>query len=133
MNAPATAPPAPPLLDDPMPPWRLWLDPHGRVNRATFWRAGVLAPLGMAVLLRALLDIARLPQEQGEQWVSLLLAWPLMAVSAKRWQDRNRSAWWVLLLFVPVIGALWLLIDNGFVRGSAGRNRYGEAPINNGR
>lgn len=128
MNAQATVPPAPPLLDDPMPPWRLWLDPRGRVSRATFWRAGVLAPVGMALLLRALLDIARLPQEQVDQAVSLLLGWPLMAVSAKRWHDRDRSTWWVLLLFVPVIGALWLLIDNGFVRGTAGRNRFGEPP-----
>ena len=115
-------------LDDPMPPWRLWLDPRGRIGRATFWRGGVLALLGLALLLRALLDIARWPPEQAEQWVSLVMAWPTVAVSAKRWHDRGRSAWWVLLLLLPVIGVLWLLADNGFVRGSAGTNRYGPPP-----
>lgn len=117
-----------PLLDDPMPPWRLWLDPRGRIDRATFWRAGVLALFGLALLLRALLDIARWPPDQAEQWVSLLLAWPMAAVSAKRWHDRDRSAWWVLLLLLPVVGVLWLLADNGFVRGTSGPNRYGPAP-----
>ena len=121
-------PTAPPLLDDPMPPLRLWLDPRGRIDRTTFWRNGVLALCALALLLRLLLEIARLPQELVEQWVSLLLAWPAVAVSAKRWHDRDRSAWWVLLLLIPVLGVLWLLIDNGCVRGTPGRNRFGPLP-----
>ncbi|MCA0244275.1 MAG: DUF805 domain-containing protein [Proteobacteria bacterium] len=126
MNAPAA--PRIDLADDPMPPWRLWLDPRGRIDRATFWRGGVLALLGIALLLRALLDIARWPPDEAEQWVSLLMAWPTAAVSAKRWHDRDRSAWWVLLLLLPVVGVVWLLADNGFVRGSEGPNRYGPPP-----
>ena len=123
-----TASPPTPLLNDPMPPLRLWLDPRGRVGRASFWVHGVAVPLGMALLLRALFDIARLPAEQGEEWVSLLLAWPFAAVSAKRWHDRDRSAWWVLLLLLPVVGVVWLLLDNGLVRGTPGRNRFGPPP-----
>jgi uncharacterized membrane protein YhaH (DUF805 family) len=73
-----------------------------------------------------LLDIARLPPEQVDEWVSLLLAWPALAISAKRWHDRDRSGWWVLVLLLPVVGVLWLLADNGFVRGSPGPNRFGE-------
>jgi uncharacterized membrane protein YhaH (DUF805 family) len=111
-----------------MPPLRLWLDPRGRIGRATFWLHGVLAMCGMAVLLRALLDIARMPQDNVDEWVSLLLAWPALAISAKRWHDRDRSGWWVLVLLIPVLGVFWMLADNGFVRGSVGRNRYGEPP-----
>lgn len=117
-----------PLLDDPMPPWRLWLDPRGRIDRATFWRHGVFGLLGMALLLRALLEIARWPQEQVDLWVSAVLTWPLLAISAKRWHDRDRSGWWVLVLLLPMVGVLWLLADNGFVRGTPGRNRFGPAP-----
>ena len=116
------------LLDEPMPPWRLWLDPRGRIDRRTFWLHGVLPLLGSAVLLRALFDIARLPQEQVDEWVSMLVTWPLLAISAKRWHDRGRSGWWVLVLLIPVAGVLWLLADNGFVRGDPQRNRYGEPP-----
>lgn len=118
----------PPLLDDPMPPLRLWLDPRGRIGRATFWLHGVLLLFGLAVLLRALLDIARLPAVQVDEWVSLLLAWPLIAISAKRWHDRDRSGWWVLVLLLPVGGVVWLLLDNGFVRGTPGPNRFGPPP-----
>ena len=123
-----TAQPDLPLLDDPMPPLRLWLDPRGRIGRRTFWLHGVLAMCGLALLLRALLDIARLPPEQVDEWVSVLLAWPALAISAKRWHDRDRSGWWVLLLLLPVLGVLWVLVDNGFVRGSPGANRYGNPP-----
>ena len=121
-------PHVPPLLDDPMPPLRLWLDPRGRIGRATWWLHGVLGLLGLAVLLRTLMDIARVPQDQVDEWVSLLLAWPTLALSAKRWQDRDRSGWWVLVLLIPVVGVFWMVADNGCVRGTPGRNRYGEPP-----
>jgi len=119
----------PPLLDDPMPPWRLWLDPRGRIGRASFWLHGVLGLLGMALLLRALLEIARWPPAQVDEWVGLLLTWPLVAISAKRWHDRDRSGWWVLVLLLPVVGVLWLLADNGLVRGTRGPNRFGPPPV----
>ncbi len=111
-----------------LPPWRLWLDPRGRINRGSFWLHGVLGLFGLGVLLRALADIARLPQASVDQGVSLLLAWPLLALSAKRWHDRNRSGWWVLVLLIPVVGVVWLLLDNGFVRGNRGPNRFGPPP-----
>ena len=50
-------------------------------------------------------------------------------VSVKRWHDRDRSGWWVLLNLLPVIGWLWALVDNGFVRGTRGPNRYGADPL----
>ena len=52
-----------------------------------------------------------------------------LAVSVKRWHDRDKSGWWVLLNLLPVIGWLWALIDNGFLRGSVGPNRFGEDPL----
>ena len=112
-----------------MPPWRLWLDPRGRIGRATFWLHGVLGLLGMALLLRALLEIARWSPAQADEWVGLLLTWPLVAISAKRWHDRDRSGWWVLVLLLPVVGVIWLLADNGFVRGTRGPNRFGPPPV----
>jgi uncharacterized membrane protein YhaH (DUF805 family) len=35
----------------------------------------------------------------------------------------------VLLNLLPVIGWLWALLDNGFVRGTVGPNRYGPDPL----
>lgn len=116
------------LLTDDLAPHRLLLDPRGRISRRTFWLWGVLALGGLTLLLRALLEIARLHPDRAEALVSLLLLWPAIAISAKRWHDRDKSAWWVLLALVPVIGWLWMFIDNGFRRGTPGPNRFGEPP-----
>lgn len=115
--------------DDSLP--RLLLDPRGRIDRRTFWLWGVLAPAGLSLLLRALLDIARVPPEKSDALVNLLLVWPFCAVSAKRWHDRDKSAWWLLVVLVPLVGWIWLLVENGLRRGTPGPNRYG-APLSSG-
>jgi uncharacterized membrane protein YhaH (DUF805 family) len=84
--------------------------------------------LGLGVFAHALLDIAGVEQERAGLIVDVLLIYPGLAVSAKRWQDRDRSAIWVCVALIPVVGWLWTLIDNGFVRGTPGSNRFGPAP-----
>jgi uncharacterized membrane protein YhaH (DUF805 family) len=54
--------------------------------------------------------------------------WIDLAVAAKRCHDRGYSAWMVLILFVPLLGGLWGLVDLGFISGTAGENRYGPSP-----
>jgi uncharacterized membrane protein YhaH (DUF805 family) len=112
-----------------MPPLRMFLRLHGRVSRREFWLYGVLALLGLAVLGQALLGIARVRPQSADIVVNLLLVWPALAVSVKRWHDRDKSGWWVLLNLVPVVGWLWVLVDNGFMRGTNGANRYGADPL----
>ena len=120
----------PPAFDvEPMSPARMLLDPRGRIGRAAFWRWGVGGPLGVALLLHALLGIARVPVQDAEIAVGLLLSWPMVAVWAKRWHDRDRSAWWVLIVLVPVVGWIWALVVNGFLRGTRGANRFGADPL----
>lgn len=121
-------PAPPPLLDDDLPLWRLWLDPRGRIGRRDFWLQGIVRLTVLAVLLRLLGEVARLPPLLLDEWISLLLVWPTVAISAKRWHDRDRSAWWVLVMLIPLAGVVWLVADNGFVRGTAGPNRFGPAP-----
>jgi uncharacterized membrane protein YhaH (DUF805 family) len=116
-------------LHDPSSPRYVFLALHGRVSRRTFWLYGVLALLGLGLLGHALLGIAGVQRGTSELVVNLLLVWPAIAVSAKRWQDRDRALWWVLVSLVPIVGWLWALVDNGFVRGTAGPNRFGPAPL----
>ena len=113
--------------DDMIQPMRVFLDPRGRLSRRGFWLYGVLALSGLSLLLRALLDIARLRSEEVDIIVNVLTVWPAIAISAKRWHDCDKSAWWVLVALIPVVGWLWMLADNGFRRGTAGPNRFGEA------
>jgi uncharacterized membrane protein YhaH (DUF805 family) len=122
---------APPSLSlaERMPPRRMFFSLDGRISRRDFWLYGVLALLGLAVLGHALLGIARVRADTAERIVNVLLVWPAMAVSVKRWHDRDKSGWWVLINLVPVIGWLWALIDNGLLRGTPGPNRYGDDPL----
>jgi uncharacterized membrane protein YhaH (DUF805 family) len=117
--------------DDTLTPGRMFFDPRGRISRRSFWLYGVLALTGLSLLGRALLGIARWRADEAELLVNLLLLWPAIAISAKRWHDRDKSAWWVLVALVPVVGWLWMLLDNGFRRGTPGPNRFGAAPVVN--
>src|SRR5262249_35809552 len=55
--------------------------------------------------------------------------WISLAMGVKRYHDRNKSGWWVLIALVPVIGGLWYLIEAGFLPGTSGPNQYGPDPL----
>ena len=64
-----------------------------------------------------------------------LLSLPILYVAwmaaVKRYHDIGRSGWWLLLLFVPVIGQIafwWFLWDLCLDKGMTGPNRYGPDP-----
>ena len=52
---------------------------------------------------------------------------PTLAVSVRRLHDIDRTGWWVLLSFIPVIGALVLLVF-AVLEGTPGNNRFGPNP-----
>lgn len=122
----ATDPHRPP---PPLEPEQIFFSPRGRIARRTWWLYGVGAMLGIGVLLNALLRIAGMAPDPAAAVVTLVLLWPSLAISIKRWHDRDKSAWWVLVGLIPVIGGLWLLIENGLMRGTRGPNRYGDDPL----
>lgn len=52
---------------------------------------------------------------------------PGVAVSIRRMHDIGKSGWWLLIVFVPIIGGIWLLVL--FVtKGQSGSNAYGADP-----
>ena len=55
--------------------------------------------------------------------------WFSLAVGAKRCHDRNRSGWFQAIVLIPIIGAIWLLIELGFLKGTEGENRFGPDPL----
>jgi uncharacterized membrane protein YhaH (DUF805 family) len=58
---------------------------------------------------------------------SLALLLPTLAVTSRRLHDIDRSAWWMLLWLIPVIGQL-VLIYFCVQPGTAGSNRFGAPP-----
>lgn len=58
---------------------------------------------------------------------SLAVLLPGIAVGVRRLHDTDRSGWWLLISFIPVIGIIMLII--WFCRpGDAGANRFGAPP-----
>ena len=58
---------------------------------------------------------------------SLAVFIPSIAVLARRLHDTNRSGWWILIGFVPLIGFIVLLVF-AVMEGTNGSNDYGSDP-----
>jgi uncharacterized membrane protein YhaH (DUF805 family) len=59
----------------------------------------------------------------------LALFLPGLALGFRRLHDRNKSAWWLLLWFLPVIGWIIMFVWMYCLRGTAGDNRFGPDPL----
>ena len=58
---------------------------------------------------------------------SLALLIPSLAVTFRRLHDTDRSAWWLLLTLLPVIGWIALIVYY-CIEGTPGPNRFGADP-----
>ena len=54
----------------------------------------------------------------------LIITIPVLSVTCRRLHDTNRSGWFLLLYFIPLIGLIWLLVLC-CLEGTEGENRYG--------
>lgn len=110
---------------------------EGRVGRKTWWLAtlGIIAAvIAVQVLMAVLATMSETAGLIGAIFalaVCLALVVPSLAITAKRWHDVDKSGWWLLLGFVPVAN-LYALVMTGFIKGTEGRNQYGENPVAEG-
>jgi uncharacterized membrane protein YhaH (DUF805 family) len=111
-----------------MPPARMLFGLEGRIGRRSWWLWGMLALLAFAAYATVLLRVVGVGARTTDLIVNALVLWPSIAISVKRWHDRDKAGWWVLVVLIPIVGWIWLLIENGMRRGTPGPNRYGEAP-----
>ena len=104
-------------------PAGLMLRTRGRVGRRSYW----LTMLGTAAVLLAarVVDSVTGAGALAEGVAALAVAWPVLAVSAKRLHDRGRSAWWLLAALAPVVGWIFLVAQLGMLPGTFGDNRFG--------
>lgn len=109
----------------------LLFSPFGRVNRKTFWLVCSLCCLpGIILAYLDEFDSEALYRNSLVIYLVILglcLNWPFYVIQIKRWHDRNKSGWWCLVNFVPLIGPMWSLIELGFLKGSPRSNYYGES------
>ncbi|MEC7761364.1 MAG: DUF805 domain-containing protein [Pseudomonadota bacterium] len=66
------------------------------------------------------------PILSGIFWLATII--PYLAVSVRRMHDVNRVGWWILIGFIPLIGAIVLIVWFA-TGGDKGGNRFGPDPI----
>ena len=85
------------------------------------WRLWLVLPLTVISILLVFVDMApgNYNPEAGIGLFSgtfgLLFVIPAIIVYIKHFHDRDKSGWWVLIGLIPIIGAIWLLIELGFL------------------
>ena len=113
--------------------WKyLFTSLEGRIGRQSYWM-GTIVFIVINVIASALDMMLGTMTEGGYGLISgiasLIMIYPSIMVSAKRWHDRGKSGWWSLLVLVPVIGWIWMLVELGFLKGTDGPNQYGKDPV----
>ncbi len=130
---------------------------RGRIGRKTFWIWNVIyyvSILGFGVGISKLFPAVShllLPI------FLLVLLIPDLAITTKRWHDRDKSIYWLALNIPLVFGRLttpmtspisqepatpqlfiasislicgvWILVECGFLKGTTGPNKYGPDPV----
>jgi uncharacterized membrane protein YhaH (DUF805 family) len=99
----------------------------GRAARSEFWYWQLfLTAAGIAVaIVDAVLGLHGKPLGLIFYLVTLV---PTLAVGVRRLHDTGRSAWWLLLWLVPLIGWIVFLVW-ACTKGSNGYNGYGPDPL----
>ncbi len=112
----------------------IYLSFEGRIPRKVYWLYGVLGlfigtmlaigvVFGLASVLGDWVGVLAIP-------VYIMVIWASLAIQVKRWHDRNKSGWWVLIGLIPIVGPIWQLVECGFLEGTPESNQFGPVPGN---
>lgn len=99
----------------------------GRANRGEYWWF-ILANIIISIVL-SVIDSAVFGAVAGGMGLlsiiwSLAVLIPSIALGVRRLHDIDRSGWWLLIAFIPLIGAIVLIVWAA-KQGEARPNRFG--------
>jgi len=116
---------------------------QGRFSRSQYWGYGYGVPLLISFLaIIPLIPLFIILNGHDPSLFLLLLlilvsviiyipaVWISIAGTAKRFHDRGKSGWMVLIALIPYVGGFWILIECGCMRGTIGSNLHGPDPLN---
>lgn len=146
-RAKAAAPLDPAEIAASMPISYVWFSFDMRINRKVYWLKGILLLFLVQIavqLAAAEIGIAAMAA-LGSESIGLMIIfvilgvpylvfvfWSSLAVGVKRCHDRDRSGWFLLIGLIPLIGAIWLIVELAFLKGTSGENRFGPDPLTAG-
>ena len=105
--------------------WKKYAVFSGRARRKEYWMF-VLINIIVALLLAGAAAVAK-PLAILYLLYSLAVTIPGLAVSVRRLHDTGHSGWWLLICFLPLVGAIALLVFM-VLDSEAGDNEYGPNP-----
>ena len=94
---------------------KLFYSPSGRINRQTFL-------LAYAAIVGAQYAIYKLPEALG--YLSFILSISPFLLAVKRWHDMDKSAWYLISLFIPFIN-IAAILELIIFAGDEAENQYG--------
>ena len=108
------------------------LDFQGRAGRKEYWLffLAYLIQLVVAMVIdNTVLAAFKIEGGVGIFYILVVLANLVTALSVgfRRLHDTNRSAWWLLIALIPLIGGVVLLVFY-VLPGTPGPNRFGAQP-----
>ncbi|MEO6113854.1 MAG: DUF805 domain-containing protein [Sphingomicrobium sp.] len=112
-------------------PLKKYAEFTGRASRSEYWWFYLLIII-VYVVAMIVDSVIGTDQALGPYGIvmaisMLALLIPSIAAGIRRLHDTDRSGWWLLIAFIPLIGVIVLLVF--FVSGgTAGANRFGEDP-----
>lgn len=102
----------------------------GRARRQEFW---------MFVLINAIIGmvLAIVDSSMGTSFnngsglfqaiYGLAVFLPTLALTVRRFHDVNKSGWFYLVAFIPILGAIWIFVIT-LTEGDSNQNQYGPNP-----
>ncbi len=130
---------------------------QGRIGRKTFWVWNVIYYIAIVGFGFAVSKLLPANSHILLPVFLLVMLIPDLAVTTKRWHDRDKSIYWLALniplvfgrvatpmtspiseepatpqLFiasVSLICGVWILVECGFLKGTTGSNKYGPDPV----
>lgn len=115
--------------------YKRYADFQGRASRSEYWLFALLVflvAIGLVVLNAVVMGVTGSAQPN----VLVILLYgvfmlgsivPSLAVTFRRLHDTDRSAWWIFIGLVPLVGSIALLVFY-CLPGTPGPNRFGPAP-----
>lgn len=103
-----------------------FLSLQGRANRKQYWKFFVLPLLIIGLVIVVVAPPLLFDKFVMGYWLATL--WPAIAAGTKRCHDRGRSGWFQLIVFIPLVGFIWLAAELLFLGGTQGANRFGPDP-----
>ena len=105
--------------------WKKYVEFSGRARRKEFWMFSLFNFLAGIVV--GFLDGLLGAGSMLNYAYSLAVFLPGIAVSFRRLHDTDRSGWWYLLVFLPIVGWIVLLVFD-CLDSTPGDNRFGPNP-----